>query len=121
MSKHVDHLNRPLTDEERAWLVSRREEWKIERNDMIFKGKDSDPSDGREDPTSSPGDVPSDGSGPEGQAEEPALITMDQIHELKVDELRTELRELDIEPEGNKDELRIQLADAYRERGWLAE
>lgn len=129
MSKDVPYLERPLTDDEKDWLKSRRQEWKIERNEMIF-GKDGEGvlAEGvYEEPNADSGDGSGDDSSePEGEpgdsdSEEPVKLTVAEVEDMKVAELREELRAAGLDDDGNKDVLVARMIEALRERGQLVE
>ena len=91
MSRQVD-LSKPLSDEDRAYLESRGRRWQILNNDRMFANREG-----------------SDAA-PQRRSEEDEWA--DEVRELTVDELKTELAARELSTSGNKAELQKRLIEA---------
>lgn len=115
MGKRID-LSRPITDEERAYLLSRAREDEVVANDRQFGGK-SDAE--KRKATSAADEAAEEEASYEVEEEEdffdPDLV--DQVAPLSVRELQQRLEKLGLKPKGKKDELQIQLLEALEGQG----
>lgn len=110
MSFQVDHSRR-LTAEERAYLTDWSMDWVIEENDRIHADLEAQSGAASAGDAASPEPVVSVDDSDEGEDIDPAALAA-EIDELNVDELKAELRELDLPVSGNRAELRDRLLNA---------
>jgi hypothetical protein len=129
MGKAID-FDKPLSDEDKAWLRSRSRSWQIDEHERRLADKkskgDVEPVDDEfpppytvgqppfDEPTDNTRQVPRpvgehellDSPGEKGDGAE------DDLEDWTVDELKDELRERDLPVSGNKDELVKRLKEA---------
>lgn len=112
MSKFVD-LSRPITDEERAYLQSRAREGDIIANDRQFgRLKDAEKRklrQGAEEDDQEEAEFQAQFDYDEGDEFDPELVA--QVAPLTVKDLKARITKLGEKPQGNRDDLQIQLLE----------
>lgn len=112
MSKFVD-LSRPITDEERAYLQSRAREDDIVANDRQFgRLKDAEKRklrQGAEDDDREEAEFQAQFDYDEGDEFDPELVA--QVAPLTVKDLKARIAKLGEKPQGNREDLQVQLLE----------
>lgn len=112
MSKFVD-LSRPITDEERAYLQSRAREDDIVANDRQFgRLKDAEKRklrQGAEDDDREEAEFQAQFDYDEGDEFDPELVA--QVAPLTVKDLKARITKLGEKPQGNREDLQVQLLE----------
>ena len=112
MSKFVD-LSRPITDEERAYLQSRAREDDIVANDRQFGNlKDAEKRklrQGAEEDDREEAEFQAQFDFDEGDEFDPELVA--QVAPLTVKDLKARITKLGEKPQGNREDLQVQLLE----------
>lgn len=112
MSKFVD-LSRPITDEERAYLQSRAREDDIVANDRQFGNlKDAEKRklrQGAEEDDREEAEFQAQFDYDEGDEFDPELVA--QVAPLTVKDLKARITKLGEKPQGNREDLQVQLLE----------
>lgn len=114
MGKRID-LSRPITDEERAYLLSRAREDEVVANDRQFKNhSDAAKRKASDDAEKATAEEEEYDVEEDEDLYDPELVA--QVAPLSVRELQQRLEKLGIKPKGKKEELQMQLLDALEEQ-----